>query len=248
MSGRVTLQVLGCGDAFGSGGRYHTCFFVRSEPAKFLIDCGASSLIAMKRFGVDPAAVETILLTHLHGDHFAGLPFLIIEANFGKRTRPLTIAGPGGTKRRLVDAMEVLFPGSSRVTLPYPLEVIELTAAQPHALGGITVTPYAVEHPTTGAAPLALRIACDGRLIAYSGDTVWTESLRAVARDADLFIVEAYTYDQKTRLHMDYVTLAAHLPELGAKRVLLTHMGADMLARAGSLPFEAAEDGQIVHL
>lgn len=245
----ISIQFLGCGDAFGSGGRFHTCFFVRSDATRFLIDCGASSLIAMKRFSVDPAEIDTILLTHLHGDHFAGLPFVIIEADLiGKRTRPLLIAGPPGTKRRLVEAMEVLFPESSRVTLRYPLEVVELAAELPRPLGPITVTPYVVEHPTTGAPPLALRIECDGRTIAYSGDTAWTESLRRVARNADLFIVEAYTYDRKTRLHMDYETLAAHLPELGARRTILTHMSPEMLARVGSLPYESAEDGKVVRL
>ncbi len=247
--GQVTVQFLGCGDAFGSGGRFHTCFFVRSDSARFLIDCGASSLIAMKRFGVDPALIDMILVSHLHGDHFGGLPFLIIEANLlGKRTRPLIIAGPPGTKRRLVDAMDVMFPESSRVTLGYPLEVVELTAEEPRALGSIAVTPYIVEHPTTGAPPLALRIECDGRIIAYSGDTVWTETLLTVARDADLFIVEAYTFDRKTKLHMDYQTLASRLPELAAKRIVLTHMSADMLTRASSLPYELAEDGKTLQL
>lgn len=249
MMGRVSVQFLGCGDAFGSGGRFHTCFFVRSDSARFLIDCGASSLTAMKRFGVDPAMIDTILVTHLHGDHFGGLPFVIIEAQLlGKRTRPLIVAGPPGVKHRLVEAMEAMFPESSRVRLPYPLEVMELTAEEPRPLGAITVTPYVVEHPTTGAPPLALRIECDGRIIAYSGDTVWTESLRQVARDADLFIVEAYMFDRKTRLHMDYQTLASHLPDLTAKRVVLTHLGVEMLARAHSLPYESAEDGKIIEV
>lgn len=243
------MQFLGCGDAFGSGGRFHTCFFVRSESARFLIDCGASSLIAMKRFGVDPAVIDTILVTHLHGDHFGGLPFVILEADLlGKRTRPLIIAGPPGTKRRLVDTMEVMFPESSRVTLRYPLEVVELSPEEPRPLGPIIVTPYIVEHPTTGAPPMALRIECERRIIAYSGDTVWTESLLRVARDADLFIVEAYMFDRKTKLHMDYQTLASHFPELTAKRIVLTHMSADMLARASSLPYEPAEDGKILQL
>ncbi len=95
---------------------------------------------------------------------------------------------------------------------------------------------------------MALRIECERRIIAYSGDTVWTESLLRVARDADLFIVEAYMFDRKTKLHMDYQTLASHFPELTAKRIVLTHMSADMLARASSLPYEPAEDGKILQL
>lgn len=70
----MQLQFLGCGDAFGSGGRFSTCFMVTGATTRFPIDCGASSLIAMKRFGVDPNSIEAVPITHLHGDHFGGLP------------------------------------------------------------------------------------------------------------------------------------------------------------------------------
>ena len=244
--GQVTVRFLGCGDAFGSGGRFQTCFLVRSDTVRFLIDCGASSLIAMNRFGVDPAEIDLILLSHLHGDHFGGLPFFLLDAQIlRKRTRPLVIAGPPGLRKRLTDAMEVLFPDSSRIQSGFPRELIELRPERPQALGGITVTPYVVEHPS-GDPPFALRIECGGKIITYSGDTGWTDALVEAARGADLFIVEAYLFDKKTRLHMDLETLTAHLGDLSARRVILTHLGADMLARASGLPYQCAEDGATV--
>ena len=88
---------LGSGDAFGSGGRFNTCFHVAATEGAFLIDCGASSMIAMRRFGADPNAIGTICLSHLHGDHFGGLPFFLLDARFiSGRCAPLTIAGPQG--------------------------------------------------------------------------------------------------------------------------------------------------------
>ncbi len=243
---QVTVRFLGCGDAFGSGGRFQTCFLVRSGTARFLIDCGASSLIAMNRFGVDPAEIDLILLSHLHGDHFGGLPFFLLDAQIlRKRTRPLVIAGPPGLRKRLTDAMEVLFPDSSRIRSSFPRELIELRPERPRALDGITVTPYVVEHPS-GDPPFALRIECGGKIITYSGDTGWTDALVEAARGADLFIVEAYLFDKKTSLHMDLKTLTAHLGDLSARRVILTHLGADMLARASGLPYQCAEDGATV--
>ncbi|HEX9244808.1 MAG TPA: MBL fold metallo-hydrolase [bacterium] len=242
----MTVRFLGCGDAFGSGGRFQTCFLVRSGTARFLIDCGASSLIAMNRFGVDPAEIDLILLSHLHGDHFGGLPFFLLDAQIlRKRTRPLVIAGPPGLRKRLTDAMEVLFPDSSRIRSSFPRELIELRPERPRALDGITVTPYVVEHPS-GDPPFALRIECGGKIITYSGDTGWTDALVEAARGADLFIVEAYLFDKKTSLHMDLKTLTAHLGDLSARRVILTHLGADMLARASGLPYQCAEDGATV--
>ena len=92
----MQLRFVGCGDALGSGGRFNTCFHVTGERANFLIDCGASSLVALKSYGIAREAIDVILITHFHGDHFAGLPFLLLDAQFTRRTRPLVIAGPEG--------------------------------------------------------------------------------------------------------------------------------------------------------
>jgi ribonuclease BN (tRNA processing enzyme) len=242
----VEIRFLGCGDAFGSGGRFHTCFLVTASNAQFLIDCGASSLIAMRRFGVDANAVGMILLSHLHGDHFGGLPFFLLDAQFvSRRTRPLVIAGPPGTRKRIVEGREVLFPGSAAAELRFPLHVVEMDLERPRRLGEITVTPYPVQHPS-GDPPLALRVECAGKVVTYTGDTEWTEALIPAARGADLLIAEAYTFDRKVKYHLDLQTLLAHQKDLQAKRLILTHMGPDVLARLDTLPCEYAEDGKIV--
>ena len=67
-----------------------------------------------------------MFVSHLHGDHFGGLPFLILDAQFAGRTAPLVVAGPPGTGQRLTEAMECLFPGSSRVRRRFAVEVTEL--------------------------------------------------------------------------------------------------------------------------
>lgn len=244
----VEIQFLGSGDAFGSGGRFHTCVLVSAGSVRFLIDCGASSLIAMRRFGVDPNAVSMILLSHLHGDHFAGVPFFLLDAQFvSRRAQPLVIAGPPGTKKRMTEAREVLFPGSSAVELPFPFDVFEMDPERRRELGGITVTPYVVRHPS-GDPPLALRVECAGKVVAYTGDTEWTEALIPAAQGADLLIAEAYTYDRRVKFHMDLQTLLSRRGDLGAKRLILTHMGQDVLARLNTLPCEHAEDGKNITL
>ncbi|MBZ0148102.1 MAG: MBL fold metallo-hydrolase, partial [Pseudorhodoplanes sp.] len=76
----MRLQFIGSGDAFGSGGRFNTCFHLTGARTNALIDCGASSLIALKRAGIDRNAIETILVTHFHADHFGGVPFFVLDA------------------------------------------------------------------------------------------------------------------------------------------------------------------------
>jgi ribonuclease BN (tRNA processing enzyme) len=240
---QVEVQILGSGDAFGSGGRFQTCFHVRCEAGRFLVDCGASSLIAMKRFGVDPSGVDIILLSHLHGDHFGGLPFFVLDAQFGRRRRPLVVAGPPGVETRVHDTMEVLFPGSSRVQQKFAIEFVELKDRSKTTLGFLAVTPYGVVHPS-GAPPYALRVECDGKVIAYSGDTEWTEALVEAAREADLFICEAYFFEKKIKYHLDYRTLMEHRDQLGCRRILATHMSDDMFHQVHAGDVEWAEDGK----
>ena len=93
-----------------------------------------------------------------------------------------------------------------------------------------------------------MRIEAEGKVIAFSGDTEWTESVIDVGRDADLFICECYTRDQPIKSHMALSLLAKHLDQIRPKRLILTHMSDDMLKHRASLPYETAEDGMIVEI
>lgn len=244
----VMIQCLGSGDAFGSGGRYQTCFHVESDSACFLIDCGASALIAMKRYGVDPSRVDIIVLTHLHGDHFGGIPFIIRETQIiAGRSTPLVIAGPPGVETRVKEAMEVFFPGSTRAPKTFALEFIELSGEHSTDVGPLEVSAYPAIH-TKGTCPHALRITCDNKIISYSGDTEWTDALIQAADGADLFICEAYTFAKTVRNHMNYQTLMHHLDDLRCKRLVLTHMNDDMLAHLAGIHCEGTEDGMRIIL
>jgi ribonuclease BN (tRNA processing enzyme) len=241
----VKVRFLGSGDAFGNGGRFQTCIHLESGGAQVLVDCGASSLIAMRRFGVDPLAIDAVILSHLHGDHFGGVPFLILDGQFARRARPLVVAGPPGVEARVHEAMEVFFPGSSRIERRFDVRYAELADRVTLPLGSISVTPFGVVH-ASGAPPFALRVAGDGKVVAYSGDTEWTDSLIAAARGADLFIAEAYFFDKIVKFHLDLATLLRHRASLDCRRLIVTHMSEDMLRRRDALEVETAEDGKVV--
>jgi ribonuclease BN (tRNA processing enzyme) len=124
----VTVTFAGSGDAFGSGGWYQACIHVRApEAGPVLLDCGATSLSALKSLGLDPGEIAAVFVSHLHGDHFGGLPFLVLDGQFSGRTQPLVVAGPPGIARRLSEAMECLFPGSSVAPRRFGVEVVELS-------------------------------------------------------------------------------------------------------------------------
>lgn len=243
----MRLQFLGSGDAFGSGGRFNTCMLVEADSTRFLIDCGASSLIAMKRCQVPPNSIDTIFISHLHADHFGGLPFFVLDAQFSKRMSPLTIAGPPGLRRTFTQAMDLFFPGSSKIPQKFDVQILELEPRVQASINNISVTPYVVSDTHVRESPsFALRVEADGRILTYSGDADWCQELAEAAREADLFVCEAYFYEKEIQYHINLKTLEKHLPEIRPKRLILTHMSPDMLARVNSIDYETAEDGKIV--
>src|ERR1700726_2125095 len=151
----MQLRFVGCGDALGSGGRSNTCFHITGARVNVLIDCGASSLPALKRLGVARDDIDLILITHFHGDHFGGLPFLLLDAQFTRRTRPLVIAGPEGIETRLTQVMEALFENSSRTKQRFDLSVVALNPHETRKFGAVQVTPFAVRHGSSGGPFLA---------------------------------------------------------------------------------------------
>lgn len=241
----MRLQFIGSGDAFGSGGRFNTCLHVTGQRTNMLIDCGASSLVAMKKIGIDRGAIDTILLTHFHADHFGGIPFFILDQQLNvKRTKPLLIAGPPGLPGWYERAMSAAFPGERQ--LPFPLALREVDIGEINAFPDMRVTPYPVIHDERAGPCLAYRLETEDRVICYSGDTEWTDVLIDAAGGADLFVCECYMFEKPRRSHMLLSVLRQHLAAIGAKRVVLTHLSEDMLGRLDEIDLEVAEDGKIV--
>jgi ribonuclease BN (tRNA processing enzyme) len=244
----LTVTFAGSGDAFGSGGRYQACIHLRpADGDPVLLDCGTTSLSALKRLRLDPGEVSVVIVSHLHGDHFGGIPFLILDGQFSRRTRPLSIVGPPGTARRLADTMECLFPGSSTVSRRFNVEITELTPGTTTTICGIAVRAWEADHPS-GAPALVLRLDLAGKTIAYTGDTAWTDAIADAAADADLLIAEAYYRDKNIPYHLRLADIRAHQNQLTARRVILTHMSADMLDSEHASSFEFAHDGLAISL
>jgi ribonuclease BN (tRNA processing enzyme) len=244
-------MIVGSGDAFGSGGRFNTCFWLETAKATLLVDCGASTPVALKARGLDHGRVDGIVLSHLHGDHFGALPFLLLDAQLvQRRERPLVIAGPPGTQARVEAALEIFFPRATANKWRFPFAFMEIEPGKPAELLGHAVLTAEVIHQS-GAPSTALRISDGQRLFAYSGDTEWTDALVPIADGADLFIVECYGYAGALRGHLTWEILKPRLPDLRAKRIMITHMSASMLPKideARAAGVQIAEDGAVMEI
>ncbi len=242
----VRIRFLGSGNAFADGGRANAAIFVTAPGVSLLLDCGGSALPAIKR-QVAPESIDAIAVTHLHGDHFGGIVFLAIEQHFAGRTKDLVVGGPPSLEYRLRAAEQALYPDFFGPTkLAFTLRTVVL-GPTPTELGGASVSALEVRHVRLSE-PHGLRVSVNGKLIAYSGDARWTEHLAAVAKGADLFICEASHFDREDPAHINYRQLMAHRAELGAKRIVLTHLGAETLAHLDELELEHAVDGTLIEI
>lgn len=250
-SPRVTF--LGTGDPFASGGRMQSAVLLGGAAGQVLLDCGATTLLGLQRHAIDPDTIDAVLISHFHGDHFGGLPFLVLDRVANRDGAPssgpraLTIAGPAGTEQRLREAMALFrwddaFAAARRMKL---LRFVPLRPGDHPSLGALQVEPFAAVHTPEA---LMFRLTLAERTIAYSGDTAWTEAILPLSADADLFICQTYTFSLPQQTMLSHAELMAQRPRLTCRRLILTHIGAELEQHRGEVRERIAEDGMTIGL
>jgi len=227
----MKVTIVGSGDAFSTGGRANTCILVQSATTKVVVDFGAGSMLRWKELGLSLNDVDAIVISHLHGDHFGGLPFLLLESQFVTgRTRPLPMFGPPGFKARLHTLLETFFPSSLNFSWNFAWPIEEVAARHPFGAGDLSVETYEVLH-ASGSLSTGVRLTSGAKSFAFSGDSEWTENLVALSADADLFLLECYSGGAPIPGHMDWPTLQKRLPQFSARKIVLTHLGETSLPK-----------------
>jgi ribonuclease BN (tRNA processing enzyme) len=239
----MEITILGCGDAFGSGGRLQTSFFIYTGKHQFLLDCGATIVPALHKHGLSGAEIDGVIITHFHGDHYGGLPYFLLEAaKRYKRKKPLSLISPPGLKKRLEQLLPLLYPGTEDVFNAFPIEYRTFgeTAINVH---DIEIQAWEVVH-AADSLPHGLRIRAGEKVLAFSGDTTWHENLIPISAGADLFICECNFWKGENSSHLSWEVLKKHLGRLSAKTIRLTHAGDDVLERQDELSVKLLSDGE----
>ena len=243
----MEIHFLGTGDAFCSGGRNQTCILVEQGGYRVLLDCGATSLRAMKAQDISTNSIASIILSHFHGDHFGGLPYFLLEAYFiENRTHPLTIVGPAGVREQVLNLTELVYPGVDVNQFTYEVVFREFQD-QALTLDGMEITAIPVVH-TPEALPHGVKLKMGERLLAFSGDSGWTENLIAIAANADLFICECNFFQTELPTHLSYKTIEQQLPKFSCQQIILNHLGPEMLANLKQCSLPLAHDNMKISL
>jgi ribonuclease BN (tRNA processing enzyme) len=250
--GGLELTFLGTGDAFASHGRFQSGYIIEAPCCRVLMDPGPTSLCAMKRNGFKPAEIDIVLVSHLHGDHFGGLPFLLLEYLYeSSRTGDLIIAGPRHLEERTWRLFKTMFPGT-KPDLPRLIRQLKFITLEPGSdleVGPIRVAAMRTPHMKPPETSLALRLGINNRTVVFSCDSGWTDEIVTFSAGADLFLCEC-TYFDSTELdfHMNYPGLSANRQRFNVGRMLLTHIGREVLDRISDVELETAQDGMKIQI
>ena len=245
----MKVTVLGAGDAFASNGYCQACYIIEAAGKQILMEAGPALLAVLKKNNFSPADLDLVLISHLHGDHFGGLPFLILEYMWeSKLKQTLTIAGPRRLEQRTWNLFENMFPTfpEEKVTRRLKFEVLE--PRKPRKLDGVEVASIRVPH-TKPDISLAFRVTLGGKTLVFTGDTGWTEDLVAFAEGADLFICECTYFDSAhLNFHLNYPLIAEQRKRFKVGRMVLSHIGREVHERKSELKIEMAYDGMQIEV
>jgi len=186
-----SLQSIGCGDAFASLGEYHSAHLVHCEGKNILLDCGVTILHSMHAYQIDPLAIDVIVVSHFHGDHIGGFPFLLLKNVYQlNRTKPLLIFGPVGLRERLRVLIEAMYPGNGDKMLSQAyLSIQELSPNEKLNMDGLDIHLFKVDHGNSEEA-CGISILKEDFKFVYSGDTSMSDILINELSDANMALLE----------------------------------------------------------
>jgi ribonuclease BN (tRNA processing enzyme) len=222
----LRLTFIGTGNAFSPNGLCCNGFVVND---RFLFDAPPQSLSSLNTVGLDPNALEAVIISHHHGDHFLGLPFLLLHWKWKGRSAPVKIVGPPETRSLAEDIAKKVFPGVLD-DLKYAIEWVDLQPGRATAVDGMQVEPVVVQHDDGLVMSLGYQCRLDGRTFGYTGDTILCDGVLDLARSSEVLVSECASRADNIPVHMNLlddipVVRAAMKP--GAQ-LILTHITPDV--------------------
>jgi ribonuclease Z len=215
----MTAHLLGTGSANAGPDRTTTMIAVEHGDRLVLVDCGGDALQRMEACGLDPLAIDVVILTHEHPDHISGYPLLLEKLWLKGRRDPLPIYGPAATLEK-ARALFAIFDTLKWAGLPERLyRPVEMRPGAPVTrLGDLGITAAPVEHPVP---TIGLRFETRDGVLAYSCDTALSGAVVDLAEGADVLIHEGT--GSLPGVHSSPAEAAEVAVRAGARRLVLVH-------------------------
>jgi ribonuclease BN (tRNA processing enzyme) len=242
--GDVKLRFIGSGNAFAPGGMCWNGFLLDN---RILVEAPPQALMSVQRAGVNPNDLEAVLISHHHGDHFYGLPMLMLWWKWMGRTKPITIVGPTGTERITRDIAANTYPWLFEIA--YPVTWLEVEPGETHGVAGISFTTHEMIHDETLSMCLGFGMEVNGRKIGYTGDTVFCPSVEALCAWSDVLLADCSSVEAN-HVHMSLLNDIPRVRTLmrPESHLVLTHIDPRVAAEGNMPGVSIAEDDRELHL
>ena len=227
----LRITIIGDSVCIPEGRRDVACFMING---KHLVDTGWYAALKMREYGFDPLALESIIITHFHHDHYLGLPGLLFYAGLRKRAgNPLTIAGPSEHLERVVKATDEFLQVYRFPEVLANRKLLPLVTGDKFEFSDLRFETFAARHSsgkdqTEQALAYKVTDKASGACAVYSGDTHPHPPLADFAKGASLLIHDASHTGPK-----DSARIAQ---QAGVSRLVLIHYSQ---ARAAKILDEA---------
>jgi ribonuclease BN (tRNA processing enzyme) len=217
----LDLLFLGSGNAF-TNGRYWNSFLLNG---RYLFDASPIALPHLKKGGIAPDDVDAVFISHFHGDHFFGLPFLLLEYQYETpRTKDLTIVGPPGLEGLITKVTSAAYPTVKLNEAGYRITFVEVNDGFQGEVAGLDLRAYEVDH-VPELTCFGYRAGIGGRTLAYSGDSNFCDALVDIGQGADVYVVECACWDDDCGPHMGPSDIRELRRRLGPETpFVLTHL------------------------
>jgi ribonuclease BN (tRNA processing enzyme) len=218
----MRVTVVGCSGSFPGPDSPASCYLVEAEGFRLVIDLGNGALGALQRF-TGLYSVDAICLSHLHADHCIDVGAYWVARQFAPdgAKPPIPLFGPRGTADRVTPH---LGPDAGPLAEGGARFGFHDLAPGTTEIGPFRVTTGHMNHPVE---TFGFRLEHNGFSVAYSADTGETDTLTALAKNADVLLCEASFLEgpgHRPDLHLTARQAARYATQAGVGRLVLTHL------------------------
>lgn len=212
---------LGVGEACDT--RYpNTSLLLNTESGKksVLLDCGFTTPHLYFKQCSNPNELRALWISHFHGDHFFGVPLLLLRFWEMDRHEPLFVLGPQHVRQKVFQAMDLAYPGFLG-NLNFSLKFHEVEPASPVHAAGLLWSTAENQHSERS---LAVRLGDGAKSLFYSGDGRPTRQTCDLARGCGLAVHEAFRFNQDTAGHGSVAGCLDFAGQAGIPHLALVHL------------------------
>jgi ribonuclease BN (tRNA processing enzyme) len=222
----LELTFLGTGNAFGSApGRYWSSFLANG---RYVFDAPPTVLPHLKRLGTPLTDIEVVFISHFHGDHFMGLPFLFLEYVYlTERRDDLFIVGPPGVEEKTEEFSRQCYAEVTR-DVGYRRRYVEARPGSDQYVNEIGFQAFPMNHVAGKLECFGYRVPIGGKTVAYTGDTMLCDEVFELAEGADVMVTDCTYTEGNGPEHMSVDDLRVIRKRVAPETtIVLTHLGGE---------------------